>query len=198
VTESYWNRGADPYQYPGSQVLRNLPGINDASALEVFEQRASALRLDEMLAAIADKSINLALWQTIHRILFQDVYDWAGNIRLVQLAKGDTVFAMPERIEVEVNRLFAALERENLPSLNRDQIVARLAHYFGELNVLHPFREGNGRTQKLLFDEIVRRAGYAIDWAKMDVDALLKAVIAAFQKQDYHALERLFIHAIGD
>jgi cell filamentation protein len=198
MTESYWNKQSDPYQYPGSQVLKNLPDIRDATALEVFEQRATALRIDEMIAAITAVPVNLALWQTIHRVLFQDVYDWAGNIRTVQLAKGNTVFAMPERIEAEARRVFDALERERLPSLNRAQSVAKLAHHFGELNVLHPFREGNGRTQKLLFDEIARRAGYVIDWAKMDVDALLQAVIVAFQKQDYSPLERLFGKAIEE
>lgn len=67
--------------------------------MEVFEQRATTLRLDEVIEAVADKPIDMALWRTIHRILFQDVYTWAGKIRTVQLAKGDTVFAMPEHIE---------------------------------------------------------------------------------------------------
>lgn len=192
MTNSYWNTESDPYQYPDSPILKNLPDIRDADSLEVFEQRATALRLDEMIAAIADGPIQLEAWQTIHRILFQDVYDWAGQIRTVQLAKGNTVFALPEHIEAEAKRIFDKFGRENFATLSRDVLISKLAYYFGELNVLHPFREGNGRTQKLLFDEIVRRYGYSIDWAKMGVDTLLKAVIAAFHKQDYKLLVELF------
>lgn len=192
MIDSYWNTAPDPYQYPDSQLLRNIPDIRNAAALEQFEHRATALRLEEMIAALATAPINLETWQTMHRILFQDVYPWAGQIRTVQLAKGGTVFAMPERIEAEARPIFDRLGRENFARLKRDPLITKLAGSFGELNVLHPFREGNGRTQKLLFDEIVRRCGYAIHWEKMDVDALLQAVIAAYQKQEYTPLEHLF------
>jgi cell filamentation protein len=192
MTKSYWNTQSDPYQYPASPVLKNLPDIRNADTLAAFEQRATALRLDEMLAAISSIPINLEMWQTIHRILFQDVYDWAGQIRAVQIAKGNTVFAMPEHIGTEAKRIFDQLSGENLTALPHNQFILKLAYYFGELNALHPFREGNGRTQKLLFDEISRRQNYTIDWMKMDVDVLLQAVITAFHKQDYTPLQQLF------
>lgn len=192
MTESYWNKESDPYQYRGSPVLKNLPDIRDPNILETFEQRTTALRLDEVIAAVANAPINLATWQMIHRLLFQDVYAWAGEIRTVQLAKGTTVFAIPEHIETEAKRIFETFANEELMTLDRMHFTLRLAYYFGELNVLHPFREGNGRTQKLLFDEVARRTGYDIDWAKMDVSALLQALITVFHKQDYKPLERLF------
>ncbi|MEZ5690495.1 MAG: Fic family protein [Rickettsiales bacterium] len=190
MTQSYWNQDSDPYQYPDSPVLRNIPDIPDQKALELFEHRATALRLDEVIQAISKSSINLTAWQTIHRTLFQDVYAWAGEIRSVQLAKGSTVFAMPEHIEAEAKRIFNQMAADDLTDPNR------MAYYFGELNVLHPFREGNGRTQKLLFDEIARRVEKQIIWSEMGVDELLKAVIAAFHHQDYQTLEKLFSLAI--
>lgn len=196
MTDSYWSTESDPYLYSGSTVLRNLPDIRSAVALDAFERRATMLRLDEAVAAVSDGPLNLALWQTIHRVLFQDVYEWAGEIRTVVMAKGNTIFARPEHIQAEGERLFAALRREDLPSLREDQHAARLAYYFGELNVLHPFREGNGRTQKLLFDEIARRTGYAIEWEKMNADTLLKSLIAACHTQDYAALDKLFRAAL--
>lgn len=188
MTESYWNRESDPYQYPNSSVLKNIPDIRDAVALEVFEQRATALRLDEALSAVGDMAINLEAWQAIHRILFQDVYAWSGHIRTVQLAKGKTVFAMPEHIATEAERIFREFAAKDLTAMNHVQF----AYFFGELNVLHPFREGNGRTQKLLFDEMARRKGYIIEWAKINTNELLQAVITVFHKQDYVALEHLF------
>jgi len=196
MTNSYWNTQSDPYQYSDSPILKNLPDIRNASVLEVFEQRMTTLRLEETMLAIADAPITFATWKIVHRILFQDVYAWAGEIRTVQLAKGNTVFALPEHIAAEANRIFSDLEAENLPVLSREVLIPRIAYYFGELNVLHPFREGNGRTQKLLFDEMVRRCGYNIDWAKMGVDVLLQAVIAAFHKQDFAQLEQLFDAAL--
>lgn len=192
----YWNPATDPYRYPNSATLRNLPGIRDPHALEVFEQRATALRVDEAVAAIASRPIDLAAWQAIHAILFQDVYPWAGQIRTVQLAKGSSVFAMPEHIAAQAIRIFSCMAREAFHLLDHTRLSVRFAYYFGELNVLHPFREGNGRTQKLLFDEIARRAGHAIDWSRMRPDALLDALIAVYETQDYRQLESLFDTAL--
>jgi cell filamentation protein len=192
MSASYWSDQSDHYQYQNSAVLKNLPDIRDAKVLEVFEQRATTMRLDEVLSASSDSEIGLSLWQTIHRILFQDIYAWAGEIRTVQLAKGNTTFAIPEYIATEAKRIFDQINNENLPSLERHIFIQRLAYYFGELNVLHPFREGNGRTQKLLFDEIARRSQYVINWAGIEADALLEAVIIAFHKQDYSLLAKLF------
>ena len=91
------------------------------------------------------------------------------------------------------NRLFGQLGDENgLRSLPPVIFSARLAYYFAETNALHPFREGNGRTQKLLFNEIARRAGYGIGWQGIDADQLLQATIAAFKWQRYSGLESLF------
>lgn len=192
MSEPYWNEHSDPYQYANSTILKNIPGILDPAALEQFEKRVTTLRLDEVLEAIAHDPISLESWQSIHRILFQDVYAWAGEIRTVHLAKGRTVFAMPEHIASQAENIFSALAGDN-PS-----DPSRLAYYFGELNVLHPFREGNGRTQKLLFDEIVRRDKKAIAWHVMDVNVLLNALITAYQKQDYTPLADLFKTALRD
>ncbi len=198
MTDPYWSDQSDPYQYPNSPVLKNLEGILDAELLENFEKRATNLRSDEAKASIANKPFDLATWRMAHRVLFQDVYAWAGEIRSVQLSKGDTVFAMPERIEAEAGKIFASLNHDNLPGLERDLFVSRIAYYFGELNVLHPFREGNGRTEKLLFDEIARRCGYVIKWHCMSADELLDSLIAAYQKQNYTSLEKLFSIGLAD
>ncbi|MFQ5443026.1 MAG: Fic/DOC family protein, partial [Nitrospinales bacterium] len=113
-------------------------------------------------------------------LLFQDIYEWAGLLRSVQLAKGNTLFAHPENIETEGDRIFRELDGENdLQRLVNENLCERLAYYFSECNALHPFREGNGRTQKLLFGEIVRRLGYRIEWKELSAEDHLKAVIEA-------------------
>lgn len=161
MTESYWDSSSDSYVYPGTRILKNIPGIHDEQALITFEQRATALRYDETMASIKGAPLILVTWKKLHKTLFQDVYAWAGEIRHVQLAKGNTVFAMPEHIERQADELFAKLKSENLKDVSSNTRADRLAYYFAELNVLHPFREGNGRTQKMLFDEI-KGAGRSI------------------------------------
>lgn len=196
MTTSYWHNQSDPYQYKNSKILKNIPGIRDLAVFEAFEQRATTLRFEEAIAVLTEAQINLTLWKKIHYIIFQDVYRWAGKIRTVQLAKGSSVFAMPEHISAEAKRIFNELNKENIHSYKPNLFIERLAYYFGELNVLHPFREGNGRTQKLLFNEIARRAGYGITWSIIDEKALLKAVIIAFNKQDFSLIAKLFKKAV--
>ncbi len=84
----------------------------------------------------------------VHRRLFADVYPWAGEVRVCQLAR-TAQFANPEFIQPQADQLFAQLAAENrLHDLARAALVDRLTHYLAEINALHPFREGNGRTQR--------------------------------------------------
>lgn len=194
---SYWNKEPDPYRYAGSTVLKNVPGLRNAELLEAFEQRAAALRIAELPDAIPHLPVTLAMWQVIHRVLFQDVYGWAGELRTIGIAKGGTVFAMPPFIVGEADRLFGCLAAEQIAALDRERLADRLGYYFGEINMLHPFREGNGRTQKLLFDEIARRVAYRIDWNQMGIDELLQAVIAAYGENDHSLLTSLFNRSLA-
>jgi cell filamentation protein len=95
----------------------------------------------------------------IHRRIFGDIYDWAGQIRTVAIAKGAT-FCLPQYIESSAAVIFDDLRDENyLRGLDRDAFTGRLAHYLGEVNALHPFREGNGRAQRAFFGQLTLDAG---------------------------------------
>jgi len=112
--------------------------------------------------------------------LFQDVYEWAGEVRSVKISKVDTLFAMPSLIESYAPTIFAGMKKEKfLCGLDRPKFLERLAYYFGELNLLHPFREGNGRSQRLLFELIALNAGYALNWAAVNKNDWVPANIAA-------------------
>ena len=192
MTELYWDSSSDPYVYPGTRVLKNIPDIRDAEILETFEQRATALRFNEAMKAIRNDPLALSTWKKLHRTLFQDVYSWAGEIRTVHLAKGNTVFAIPQHIEAQAQELFTKFGAEKLQPGDRDALVDRLAYYFAEMNVLHPFREGNGRTQKMLFDEITVRFGVEIDWAHIGTGDFLDAIVRAYHSQDYSKIQNIF------
>jgi cell filamentation protein len=167
------------YCYPNSDVLINKLGITDKDALDVAEIELSQARIDQYEPNFDD--ISLSALQTIHFHLFQDLYDWAGDLRTVDISKGNTRFANASRIEPEANKLFRQLAQENhLIGLPRAQFLARLAHYFGELNVIHPFRDGNGRAQRLMFEVIGINAGFALRWAPIGHAEWVEANIAAY------------------
>ncbi|MBJ7312068.1 putative adenosine monophosphate-protein transferase Fic [Rugamonas sp. CCM 8940] len=167
------------YCYPNSDVLINKLGITDRDALDAAEIELSQARIEQYEPNFDD--ISLPALREIHFHLFQDLYDWAGELRAVDISKGNTRFANASRIVPEANKLFQQLGQENyLIGLPRAQFLARLAHYFGELNVIHPFRDGNGRAQRLMFEVISINAGFALRWAPIEQAEWVEANIAAY------------------
>lgn len=171
--------GDAQYCYPDSDILINKLGIRDADALETAEIALTQARLNEYEPDFDD--VSLSALRAIHFHLFQDLYGWAGEFRIVDISKGSTRFANASRIEPEAAKLFGQLAQEDhLKGLPRSQFVKRLAHYYCELNVIHPFRDGNGRTQRLMFEVICINAGYALRWEPIGRAEWVDANIAAY------------------
>lgn len=167
------------YCYPNSDVLINKLGLTVAAVLEAAEIDMTQARIDQYSPDFDD--ISLSALQSMHCHLFQDLYDWAGAVRTVDISKGSTRFAHASRIVPEGDKLFRQLANENfLVGSPRDQFVARLAHYYCELNVLHPFRDGNGRAQRLLFEVISINAGFELRWEPIGRTEWVEANIAAY------------------
>ena len=170
------------YCYPGSDVLINKLGLTVVDALEAAEVELTQARVEQYEPDF--DNISLPALQAIHGYLFQDLYDWAGELRIVDISKGNTRFANVNRIAPEADKLFRQLAQEDyLVNLPHDQFVARLAHYYCELNVIHPFRDGNGRAQRLLFEVISINAGFELRWEPIGRDEWVKANIAAYNCQ---------------
>ena len=154
----------DPYTYPGTGVLRNKAGLREWETLKHFEHEQSASRLRELRMVAMPGHFDLAHLQAIHAYVFQDVYEWAGRVRTINIMKGDTAFALAPYIENEAHKLSAALQSENhLQGLNTAQFVSRFAHYYTEWNVLHPFLDGNGRSTREFFRQMAHTADYEFD-----------------------------------
>jgi cell filamentation protein len=135
----------DPYCYPGSTILKNRANIREQVALDVFEHEAALQRAEEPYPA---GRLTVSHYRAIHRHLFQDVYAWAGRFRTVRISKGGSMFCYPEHIAAEMRRIFGALRQQRyLSGLAADEFAQKAAHFLAELNAIHPFREGNGRTQ---------------------------------------------------
>lgn len=172
----------DPYLDKASGILRNRLGITDQAELDRAEATLALVRSLELVKQPVDGRYDLAHLQEIHARLFGDVYDWAGQIRTVDISKGDTRFANFQQIESYAPEIFKPLHREQLlRALDVDTFCQRAGHYLGELNVLHPFREGNGRSIREFVGQVARGAGYAIDWKGVDRADMIRASIEAYE-----------------
>lgn len=172
----------DPYCYPGSDVLRNLRGITDQSALEVYEAMSTAQRAEE---AFPDGRLSVSHYKAFHYHLFQDVYRWAGRYRTVRISKDGSAFCYPEYIQREMKALFLWLRNNHfLRGLDNEAFCIKGAHFLTVLNAIHPFREGNGRTQTAFMTLIASRAGHPFDLEALDPATFLPAMIRSFQGEE--------------
>lgn len=159
----------EAYFWPDSNVLRNLAGLKTEAALEAFEYEASTLRLSQLAQSPIPGSFDLVHMQRIHKHVFQDVYDWAGELREVNISKGGTDFTRLDRIHEHGRHLADSIRAENfLQDLPKEQFVDRLCHYYAEWNAMHPFREGNGRSTLEFMRTLAHKAGYSFDRSVID------------------------------
>lgn len=168
----------DPACYPGTQILKNIPDLRDAAELEAFEIEMVALRTEE---GVPEGKLSTAHYRAIHRHLFQDVYAWAGKYRTIRTAKGGNPFCYPEYIDGQMKTLFERLKApEFQPGTDSNLFVPALADFTGELNAIHPFREGNGRTQFVLLRLLGQAAGHPFRAEAVEPEEFLAAMVASF------------------
>lgn len=166
------------YCYAGADVLRNKLDIKDAAELAAFEAEISNQRAQE---PIPDGDLDYAHYRALHKHLFQDVYDWAGEPRKIRIGKAGNWFCFPENIDVEMTKLFTSLAEQNhLAGLSKAEFAREAAHFLADLNAIHPFREGNGRTQLSFLGIIAEQAGHPLDFEKLEPDKILAAIIESF------------------
>lgn len=183
----------DRYVDPVSGVLINRLGIKDEAQLEQVEVNFAALQSAALAENPIREPLSLQAFQLIHRKLFGDVYSWAGEFRDVDISKGGTRFAHWRYIKSNLEALFAQLQVEKeLYDLNLTDFSCRSAFFMAEINAIHPFREGNGRTQRELLSQLAYRAGYAIKWQSMSTDDILQATILSYQNKR-ESLEQLIL-----
>ena len=151
-------------------ALKNKLGITDSAELAKEEERISKRRAAELFeSGLLDtlRPGSYSTLKTIHKNLFSDIYEFAGQTRTVNLAKGNFRFA-------PVMYLDAALESiEKMPQSTFDEIIEK----YVEMNIAHPFREGNGRSTRIWLDQILKKKlGKVIDWSLVDKDDYLMAM----------------------
>lgn len=170
----------DPYCYKGTNVLKNKLGITDNEELLNEERNLTNLREEELLRSQILGKFDLKHLQKIHHYLFQDIYDWAGKIRTVDIAKGN-LFCKVELIESQSKLIFDELREEKyLRGLNVIPFTKRLAYYLSEINAIHPFREGNGRSEREFIRELAFQNGYFLSFKNITKNQLIDASKASF------------------
>jgi cell filamentation protein len=162
---------SDPYLWPGINCLRNKLGITDPEKLAEVEHRIAYARDVELIREIVPGEYNLQHFQRFHWGLFQDIYDWAGQSRTVNIAKDGLLFGSWQYLDDEVSAVLERLATDRwLIGLNRHSFLDKLAFYYGELNARHLFREGNGRAQRAFLRQLSAAAGWRLDWSALNED----------------------------
>ncbi|WP_045747942.1 Fic/DOC family protein [Actinoplanes rectilineatus] len=158
----------DPYLVNG--VLTNELGITSADALSRAEADLTMAALLQLSVAPPAGHYDLAHLQEFHRQIFGSIYSWAGQLRTVNIFRtAQDMFCSWQHIGSYSAGVFESLAAENrLAGLSRNAFIARLAHFYGEINAIHPFREGNGRTQRAFLGQLAKDAGWRIAWSDLD------------------------------
>lgn len=168
------------YCYAGTNVLRNRFGIRDGAVLKQIEADITAVRQHALLTQPIPGRFTPHHLCRIHRYLFGDLYPFSGHYRREGIAKGQTIFIPPHQIAEKLTLLLRELASErHLRQLQDEVFLDRLAYYFAELNYIHPFREGNGRSTREFIRQLLLLNGYTIDWSNVSVDRLLQAMEAS-------------------
>lgn len=188
----------DPYSYPDSSVLINLFDIRDADELERIERELTYTKLGLLSQQIIG-SFDLAHFKRIHFELFGELYSWAGQFRTVDIAKEQTLFCRMNFLEGEAERLFQRLRLWVFQPIAHAESLAQLAGgLLTDLNMLHPFREGNGRTQREFVRQLARYHGFYLDYDRMDAEAYMAASVSDRAEEMAHVLRRAIPQVVPD
>lgn len=168
--------------YPGTSVLINKFNIRDEGKLNEVESVLVSAKYAEWMNAPKCETFDFVHYKAIHRFLFSDLYDWAGQVRTVNISKKGTSFIDAEHIEEQAALIFGRLKAcRYFCGLPHDKFVEKIVDFYCATNILHPFREGNGRTQRAFLTQLIRNAGYDINFSEMDTDLLMIATIQSAQ-----------------
>lgn len=163
------------YTYKGTNILVNKLDIKDKRKLERYEKKMVAFKLATIHEVEFPNVFDEKRLKFIHNYLFCDVYDFAGMYRLENIVKENFVFSQYEYIEDNMKKIVNQINIDELKKLPFNEFIKKISYLMTELNVIHPFREGNGRAIREFIRELLNECGYDIDFSEIDYDDILKA-----------------------
>jgi len=185
MEENIYQEKKSMYCYENSNILINKMNIKDKNKLQEYEARISAAKQLSLRRKGITGDFSVQHLIQIHTYLFEDIYHFAGQYRKENIAKGEFRFAEWEYINEELERLLKKLKKEEyLEGKNKSELATSLAYYMSELNVLHPFREGNGRTIREFIRQLALKNGYILNLKKVSPRQTLEASIRSIIETD--------------
>lgn len=188
---SDWQRAKSYFQGDvGQSTLVNKLGIKDRVSLE----KAEALYAERAIAkGLPPEALELSAegLKHMHKAMFAEVYEWAGEYRTYTTGRG-IPFCVPDYIESSLNKLYQQLNQQLATQLSFDELIKAAAFFMGELNVVHPFIDGNGRTQRMVLAIIANQAGYYIDAKGLNQKDWYAAAAEAHERACYDGFEAIF------
>ncbi len=182
----------DPHSERGFACPKNKFGITDYADLQRFEGPLVAKRGGELEDRGITGKFDVPHLQAIHRYLFQDVFPWAGEIRVVNIYKGSHGFGPAQFLRGAISDVLERLKDDRfLRGLDPAGFSARAGYFLGEINAVHPFREGNGRTQREFIRQLAESAGHPLMWAGFSQQAMTDASIASHVRGDFTGLSAI-------
>ncbi len=176
--DDFYNSRNSIYCYPNSNVLINKLNIQDSEKLSKLERKIVLAKCYVLRQISGNVTFNKDHFINIHKFLFEDLYPFAGKFRTENISKGNFTFASWEFIEPELDRILSELKNENyLKGLNKKDLAKRLSYYLSELNVLHPFREGNGRTIREFIRELALNNNFILDLQNSTPEEIFDACV---------------------
>lgn len=167
------------YTYKDSYTLKNKLNIKDELKLKKYETEMVAFKLSTLRDKNIRRTYDEKHLKAIHKHLFCDVYDFAGEYRRENITKENFRFSEYCYIEENIGKILSKINIKELKKLSFDELIVFISQIMTDLNVLHPFREGNGRATREFIRELLDDLGYEINWFLIDYNEILKASIKA-------------------
>ena len=167
--------------YEGTTCLVNKLDIRDEKRLSEIESQITFAKAALLEQNPIEGSFDFEHFKKIHEFLLCDLYDWAGKVRTVGISKKRTKFLDAESVEQAAIKCFGKIADGYLEKLTFSEFAKRIAEFYNDVNYIHPFREGNGRAQRIYFAQLIRHYGYDINFSDVDADELMIATIQASQ-----------------
>ncbi|GAB3072811.1 Fic/DOC family protein [Corynebacterium aquatimens] len=174
----------------------NFFGIEDARDLELIAGELSGRRLFELESGPPLREFTRESLIEVHRHLLQDVYPWAGQIRSTEVGAMGLMMCRAEFVEDELGRVMRRIQKQPPSTADLNMADATIADHWCELTIVHPFRDGNSRTQRYFFDQMFRAAGWVVDWTQVNASHAHAARYVGAATADASFLAQLLLPAV--
>ena len=156
--------------YPGTSVLINKADIRDFDELESIDRLQTTYVLSKLYLEPIKGNFDIEHLKAIHKTLFNELYPFAGEFRYENISKDGIPFCRPEIISIYLHSLLEQMKKESTKLKSEEELVHFLAYFYSEINLVHPFRDGNGRTLREFFREYVLELNKRIAFGHFELD----------------------------